>query len=156
MNNIFNQIRPGNFWATQVSTWKTGFRLKFAFWNIQKSSFNSAVKTWKFRLAQETLTLGLQAKLTSVGCNFGPKISLKMLKMLRKLKLTTGSFKYRLNVKFPPLLGRMGGAAFDPLTPTLIKILNFSYFHQKEHKKLGVYSYSRQRKKLLWKRDREF
>ena len=40
----------------------------------------------------------------------------------------------------------MGGAAFDPLTPTLIKILNFSHSHRKEHKKLGVYSYSRQRK----------
>ena len=40
----------------------------------------------------------------------------------------------------------MGGAAFDPPTPTLIKILNFSHFHQKEHKKLGIYSYSRQRK----------
>ena len=41
----------------------------------------------------------------------------------------------------------MGGAAFDLLTPTLIKILNFSHFHLKEHKKLGVYSYSRKRKK---------
>ena len=29
----------------------------------------------------------------------------------------------------------MGGAAFDPLTPKLIKILNFSHFHQKEHEK---------------------
>ena len=38
----------------------------------------------------------------------------------------------------------MGGAAFD--TPTLIKILNFSQFHQKEHKKLGVNTYLRQKK----------
>ena len=40
----------------------------------------------------------------------------------------------------------MGGAAFDPLTPKLIKILNFSHFHQKENEKIGVYSYSRQMK----------
>ena len=38
----------------------------------------------------------------------------------------------------------MSGAAFDPLTPKLIKILNFSHFYQKEHEKIGVYSYSRQ------------
>ena len=32
----------------------------------------------------------------------------------------------------------MGGAAFDPLTPTLIKILNLKNVNQKDPKKLGV------------------
>ena len=47
---------------------------------------------------------------------------------------------------FAPLLRPIGGAVFDLPTPTLIKILNFSNFYQKKHKKLGVYSYLRQRK----------
>ena len=72
-----------------------------------------------------------------------------MLKVLSKLKLITGLCKYRLDLKFTPLLRPMGGAAFDPPTPTLIKILNFSHFHQKEHKKLGVYSYSREKKNTI-------
>ena len=33
--------------------------------------------------------------------------------------------------------------AADQIAPTLIKILNLSHFQQKEHKKLGVYRYSR-------------
>ena len=52
------------------------------------------------------------------------------------------SIKFKVHL----IINTNGGAAFDPLTPTLIKILNLSHSHQKEHKKLGVYSYSRQRK----------
>ena len=43
----------------------------------------------------------------------------------------------------------MSGAAFDPLMSTLIEILNFAHFYRKENKKFEVYSYLRQRKKLL-------